>query len=193
MKRRSTHHAHRLPLVYTELYVCWEEAGMGAVRGMIIILTLIAWFGSLVALVALPLLLRRSLRTDRQGVRPRVHTIDRLRAAGRLVSWGPRTIGRLPGTMRQDTTYRRRPAYPMTQQTQRVPRGPVDAPRHGRRPDARASSVDPIDRSSDPDRRFRTLQTAKVVRQRSNWPNSPAWEERDQPQPPRNRRAPFDR
>ena len=33
---------------------------------------------------------------------------------------------------------------------------------------------DPIDRSSDPDRRFRTLQTAKVVRQR---PNSPAWED----------------
>jgi len=170
---------------------------MGAVRGMIIFLTLIAWFGSLVALVALPLLLRRSLRTDRQGaqprVRPRVHTIDRLRAAGRWVTSGPRTIGRLPGTMRQDTAYRRRPAYPMTQQTQRVPRGPVDAPRQGRRPDARASNGDFIDWSSDPTRQFRTLQTAKVVRQRPNRPNSPAWEERDQPQPPRNRRAPSDR
>ena len=88
---------------------------MGAVQGMKVILTLIAWFGSLVALVALPLLLRRSLRTDRQvvqqgmqpRVRPRVATIDRLHAAGRWVASGPRTIGRLPGTMRQDTVYRR--------------------------------------------------------------------------------------
>jgi hypothetical protein len=163
--------------------------GMGSARDMLVILTLIAWFGSLIALVVLLVLLRRSLRADRYSPRPRVRTIDRLRAAARWANWGPQTVDRLPGTIRQDTAYRQGTVYPTTQ---RVPRPPVDMPRQGRRADARPPSVAPVDWSSDPDRRYRTLQSAKVVRQQPSSRNSPAWDESDQPQRPRNRRAPFD-
>ena len=62
---------------------------MGPVRGMIIILTLIASFGSFVALVALPLLLRRSLRTDRQGVRQGVRSACISLIASALREGGP--------------------------------------------------------------------------------------------------------
>ncbi len=87
---------------------------MGSMHGVAVALTLVAWFGSLIALVVLFVLLRRSPRANQGRVeqyraRPRVRTIDRVRAAARWAGWRAETgtADRLPGASREQTAYRR--------------------------------------------------------------------------------------
>jgi hypothetical protein len=172
---------------------------VGAVRSVAIILALIAWFGSLVTLVVQLVLLRRSLRADRRHeqprgrphMRPRVRTIDRFRAAERRLSWGPRTIDRLPGISRQETAYRPGSPYPMAQ---RGPRPPDNTPRRARRPEMSSPQRQPLwPPDPDPERKPHTLLSATAVRPRPDGRTPPARGGHDQPPPPRSRRVPFDR
>ena len=162
---------------------------MGAIRSVVVILSLIAWFGSLAALVVQLVLLRQSLRADQRRaqpyVRPRVRTIDRFRAAARRLSWGPRTVDRLPGISRQATAYRPRPPYPMAQ---RGPRPPDDTSWRARRPDVNDPQRQPLwPPDPDPDRKLRTLASATAVRPRADGRTPPARGGRDQPPPPQSR------
>ncbi len=170
---------------------------MGAVHSVAVILVLIAWVGSLIALVVLPVQLRRALRTARSReqpeqpyARPRVRTIDRVRAAARWASWGPRrAVSHLPGISRQQTAYRPGPPYPMAQRGQRPP---DDMPRRAWRPDANYPQRQPL-WPPDPERKLNTLLSATAVRPRPDGRMPPKQAGRDQPPPrPRSRRAPYD-
>ena len=102
---------------------------MGAVRNVAVVLTLIAWFGSLVALVVLIALLvrARQAQANQPLARPRVRTINRVRAAARWAGWraGTDTADRMPGVSREQTAYRPGPRAPQAQRGSRLPDEPT--------------------------------------------------------------------
>jgi hypothetical protein len=160
---------------------------VGAVRSIVIVFALITWFGSLATLVVLLVQLRRSLRANQGqvGARPRVRTIDRIRAAARWRGRGPETIDRMPGISRQETAYRPGPPYPQAQRNSRLPE---DTSWRLRRPDANDPQRRFPDWSDDPERKLHTLQSATVVRPRVDGRTPPGRGRRDEPPPPRSRR-----
>jgi hypothetical protein len=102
---------------------------MGAVRNVAVVLTIVAWFGSLVALVVLAVLLvrARQAQANQPPARPRVRTIDRVRAAARWAGWraGTDTADRMPGVSREQTAYRPGPRAPQGQRGSRLPDEPT--------------------------------------------------------------------
>ncbi len=102
---------------------------MGAVHGVAVALTLIAWFGSLVALVVLSALFvrARQAQANQPLARPRVRTIDRVRAAARWAGWraATDTADRMPGVSREQTAYRPGPRAPQAQRGSRLPDEPT--------------------------------------------------------------------
>ncbi len=176
---------------------------MGAVHSVAVILALIAWFGSLVALVVLPIQLLRARRAEQHfeqpyeqpyAPRPRVRTLDRFRAAARRLSWGPRNANRLPGISREQTAYRPAPPSP-NPMPRRGPRPPDDMPRRAWRPDAHYPQRQPLwppDPDPDPERRYHTLLSATAVRPRPDGRTPPRQGGRNQPPPPRNSRVPYE-
>jgi hypothetical protein len=181
---------------------------VGAMHSMAVILTLVAWFGSLIAMIVLVVILRNAQGAQHDAQQPgrtRVRTIDRLRAAARWASWReetadrmprmPRreTIDRMPGISRQQTALRPGPAarYPMAQRGQRPP---GDAPRRSRSEEADDAPRRPGGWAPDSSRRYPTLESAStVVQPRPGWRTPPAPGRRDQSPPPRDRRTPYDR
>ncbi len=185
--------AHCSRVVYTGPGVCRvRRRTVGAIHGLAIALTLLVWLASLIALVALPIQLRQARRASQRQefARPRVRTIDRFRAAARMVSFGPRRARQMDGVSQQHTAYRPRPPYPAAQ---RVQSPPDEMTRRQRRVDANGPQSQYPNWSSDPERKYRTLQSIAAVRQQSDGRGLSTRERRAQPPAPRDRREQYDR
>lgn len=182
---------------------------MGAVHGLAIVLAFLVWLASLIALVVLPIQFLQARRANQRQepvpVRQRVRTIDRFRAAARMVSWGPRRARQMDGISQQHTAYRPGPQYPGAQQrppreepTRRQPRVNPNGSR-SQFPNGPQSQYP--NWSGDPERKYRTLQSIAAVQKQQQSQPQPDWrggstrERRAQQPPPpqqRDRRDPYD-